>query len=119
MLIISTLSCSREPINNPDSLLVYAVKKGDINLLKIAIAKNGDLNYRDEKGRTPLHWSAFYGDVETAKVLISHGADISIKDDNGLTPLDIAKINNRKKFLSEINKFLKEVKDDKSSSYRH
>ncbi len=118
-IFVLLLSCERNYTDNPDNELIYAVKKNDINLLKIAIAKNANLNWQDEKGRTPLHWAAYYGNTEIAKLLIFHGANPYIKDKNGLTPLDIARMNNKIKFFKEITEMVKGVKNDKSSADRH
>ena len=57
-----------------------------------------DVNARDERGRTPLHWAAHY--TETPAViatLLDAGADAKAKDFRGSTPWDLAKDNDKLK----------------------
>jgi hypothetical protein len=48
-----------------------------------------------------------------------HKGSLLIKDSYGLTPLDVAKLNNKTKFLKEIKKFLKGRADGESNINRH
>ena len=66
------------------------IQKGNLNEVISAIKGKGDINYKDEFGKTPLHHSAAYGQIDTVKYLVSHGADINVKDNVGDTPLQIA-----------------------------
>jgi len=47
-------------------------------------------NFKDEKGRTPLHYAAESGNYSMAEKLIGYGADVNSRDVEGLTPLHIA-----------------------------
>jgi ankyrin repeat protein len=64
----------------------------------LALAKNvqtaqalldsgADVNARNDKDETPLHFRATLGDIEVAALLIKHGANVNAKDNQGLTPL--------------------------------
>ena len=53
-----------------------------------------DVNAQDEKGRTPLHYTATNGEAGMAEMLIAGGADVNIQDDEGNTPLHWAIRNN-------------------------
>ncbi len=82
-----------------NSQLIQAVKDGDIDQVKLLIAKGADLNTTDDKGGTPLHWAAYYNRKDIAKLLLMQGADLYIKDKYGLTPIDVARINRKKEIL--------------------
>jgi len=65
------------------------------NLLKRELLNNGiQLNLRDHKNRSLLHYAAFMGYTEIATFLIQKGIDINAEDDLGKTPFDIAFENN-------------------------
>ncbi len=98
------LSCSSPP-TDLNSGLIQAVKDGNIDRVRLLIAQGADINTRDNRGGTPLHWAAYYNRKEIAKLLLMQGADINIKDKNGLTPVDVARINRRKEILNLFKKF--------------
>merc|ERR1712045_414426 len=52
-----------------------------------------DVNERDDKGRTPLMWSASYGQSPTISLLMRHGADIRACGYEGETALHLAASN--------------------------
>ena len=49
-----------------------------------------DVNWKDQNGKTPLHYAAWKGHKEIAELLIANGADVNAKDDKGGTPLHVA-----------------------------
>lgn len=51
------------------------------------IANGADVNWRNERGATPLHSIAGHGVTTAAEVVLTHGADINAKDKWGNTPL--------------------------------
>ena len=69
-----------------------AAKTGTVEDVKYYIETLGvDVNTKDEKGLTPLHYVAGHNpNVEVAKYLIEHGADINIKCNSGYTPFSVA-----------------------------
>ena len=48
------------------------------------------VNIRDYKGRTPLHWAATRGDVSAVNLLLDNGADVNAQDEGKATPLILA-----------------------------
>ena len=48
------------------------------------------VNIRDYKGRTPLHWAAIRGDVSAVSLLLDNGADVNAQDEGKATPLILA-----------------------------
>lgn len=60
-----------------------AASYGYIDLLKLLIARGGDINIQDTEGDTPLH---HVEDLETAKFMVEElKADIKIKNEEGQT----------------------------------
>lgn len=58
--------------------------------LAVMLAYGGEINGKDNAGRTALHGAASWGWNEAVDYLVSQGADLMAKDNNGLTPLDMA-----------------------------
>ena len=54
-----------------------------------------DVNARDERGYTPLHWAAFASTPAEVLALLDAGADAKAKDDMDKTPFDYA-VDNKK-----------------------
>lgn len=52
--------------------------------------KGADVNFKDNYGRTALHWVVFWNKPNTIKNLIRLGANPHIMDAEGNTPIDIA-----------------------------
>ena len=64
-----------------------AAKNGDLAKLKDGLAKGADVNGHDDKGITPLSWSAMAGQTEAAQLLMKEGAKINGKNSDGGSPL--------------------------------
>jgi ankyrin repeat protein len=67
-----------------------AVKNGDVNTVKKALAQGMNVNKRDKDGWTPLHLAACYCHTAILDLLISKGADVNAKGYDGATPLRVA-----------------------------
>lgn len=61
-----------------------------IETAEALLAAGADIDVRDERGRTALHYAAAAGYTDVATALVRHGADLSAKDADGVTPLDAA-----------------------------
>ncbi|GMF00300.1 unnamed protein product [Ambrosiozyma monospora] len=80
-------------------LIVYLTKFTDL-----------DIDDKDPKGRTVLHWAAYQGDIFTVNHLIKCGASINMYDADGLTPLHWALVRNSRDCLISLLKAGADIK---------
>ena len=91
-LVETILSSGRVPITVLTSALQFAVKKGDIELIKQLVSLKADVNApaRDD-GRTALQEAAGMGYMEIVETLLAEGADVNAPaGDDGRTALQAA-----------------------------
>ena len=62
--------------------LVAAARDGDVGQIK-ALAKQCDINARDEIGWCAVHRAAVHGQVASLRCLVANGADLDAVDDDG------------------------------------
>ena len=62
--------------------LVAAARDGDVRQIK-ALAKQCDVNAKDELGWCAVHRAAVHGQVASLRCLVANGADINAVDDDG------------------------------------
>lgn len=72
---------------NPTKALHRAASDGDIEQLKLHIAKRADLNRPDERGMPPLCYAAEGAGAEAVKLLLDSGAKAGATGPNGRTAL--------------------------------
>ena len=65
----------------------WAIKNGEVEVVKQRVEGDGlDVNALVE-GRTPLHYAADYGQVPVMEYLLARGAVVDAKDKHGISPL--------------------------------
>lgn len=83
----------RIPIGGVEMAFDYKDQAKEV--VRVIECVGGDINAKDKKGRTILHYAAKYVmDPEVIMVLLDAGANPSAKDNRGNTPADYAKTNN-------------------------
>jgi len=70
-----------------DDSIHVAAKKGNIKATKKHLDSVKDVNVKNGKGLTALHYAAGAGHKEIAEFLISKGADLNVRDNSGSSPL--------------------------------
>ncbi|HTN37157.1 MAG TPA: ankyrin repeat domain-containing protein [Arachidicoccus sp.] len=82
---------SIDSIDNVDrdkrSAIFYAVICNSAEIVLQLLKSNPNLNLKDGKGWSPLHYAAQDYLVQIASLLLENGVDIELKDDYGNTPL--------------------------------
>ena len=77
----------------PSMSIHNAAEDGNLETVKQHLAAGTDVNAKNDRGSTPLH----YADTkEIAELLIAKGANINLKNKNGSTPLHSAALMGRK-----------------------
>ena len=70
--------------------LLEAAQNGDVNAVKALLDAGGNVNHRDETGRTLLTYAALNNHKEVAQVLLDKGADVNARNTTGETALSFA-----------------------------
>ena len=65
-------------------------KAGNLGVLRYLLDRGADLEAKDNKGKTALHWAARGGHAGVASLLLERGADLEAKQNYGKTALHIA-----------------------------
>ena len=112
--------------NNYDgTVLHYAVRKNDKNIIELLLKNNAKINSKDNEGWTPLHSAVRYSnDTSVIQTLIDHGADVYMKADKGYSALHLAYYNKNDEIIPVIEKILLEntdvsVKDENGITALH
>ena len=95
---ILLLGCGKASNPEVNSALMDAAMYGNIETANKAFADGADVNLKDERGFTPLHFSAWYGHKEVVELLITKGvqnvnAKVLSGAKKGYTPLDLTFLN--------------------------
>ncbi len=86
--------------------LITAVKKGNVDIIKVLIAHRVDVNLKDGSGNTALYYAALKGNKDAAKLLLENGA----RPENEQKVLAAAKQSGNKDLAAYIEKWLGQEK---------
>lgn len=87
LLLICHCTTSFAQQSSPDALLLSAIEKNNLNMVKILIAKRASVDAPDENGETPLMLAAKYGATKICEFLLEKGASIETADKSGFTAI--------------------------------
>lgn len=71
-------------------LLRLAIAQGNAELVQTYLDGGGDVDARDQRGRSPLILAAENGHLALCRLLLEHGASVGCEDDNGATAASVA-----------------------------
>ena len=75
------------PIENDDTDLTIASRRGDFLTVQFLLSKNPNINIQNNDGVTALMVASRYGHHQVVELLLSKDPDINIQNNNGLTAL--------------------------------
>jgi len=99
-----------------ETLLMNAVRAGDIQLVSDLLKKGADANSRNAGGVTALMLAAAKGRTDIANLLLNAGARPDITDYDGRSAADRATQNNHKQLASMLKARTQKVDKDKQVS---
>ncbi|XP_055874641.1 ankyrin repeat and KH domain-containing protein 1-like isoform X1 [Biomphalaria glabrata] len=67
--------------------LMEAASGGHVDIVRLLLLHNADINAQSSAGNTPLHYGACGGFKEVVQELLLNGANVEIHNENGHTPL--------------------------------
>jgi ankyrin repeat protein len=70
-----------------------AVARDHVDVVRMLIEHNADINIQHQTGITPLHYAAKHGNPDMLVLLLENGADVSITMEDGSLPADLAREN--------------------------
>ena len=83
--------------------LHYACWKGHLPIVEYLISKGADIEAEDMDEATPLHYASEGSKADIVKYLISLGANKNAKNIKDKTPYDVAKNNEIKNIILNVN----------------
>ncbi|KAJ8249153.1 hypothetical protein GJAV_G00231750 [Gymnothorax javanicus] len=98
--------------NTGATALHVAAAKGYIEVMKVLLKGEMDVDCRDADGWTPLHAAAHWGQEEACSLLADNMCDMGAVNKVGQTPLDVAD-ENLADFLEELMKKQKVLRSEK------
>ncbi|XP_071478511.1 uncharacterized protein [Diadema antillarum] len=77
-----------------NTALHWAASFSGVDMVRLLLEHNPDVNVMNSDGTTPLHDAVLRGDLDIVRELVQHGADANVKATGGTsvgkTPLDLA-----------------------------
>lgn len=122
ILVCTCIACgkSEEEQNTLNQELLsgarISYKQRSLNAVEKALKKGAEPEAKDEKGRTPMHWAAYYKHIRILRKLRQYEAPLESKAKDGQTPLHYAADN---QYLEEIRPLLNSNMQPRRAIPRH
>jgi hypothetical protein len=100
--LISGASTNTSTTTDGSTVLHICALLGFIELAKLFVQSNADVNAVDFEGDTPLHVACYSGKLEFVQYILGSKADLNRKNKNGLTPLHQACIHGKNSHLTIV-----------------
>jgi len=65
----------------------YAALNGDLEVVKLLLKYNANVNPDDNGGYSPLYYAATYGHLEVVKHIVNQGANVNQINNRGNSPM--------------------------------
>jgi len=88
-----------------------AVYKGHTDIVELLLNNKAEVNAKNDRGMTALHWAAHDGNKDVAKLLVDNKADVNATNNIGETPLHIAARDDGEELSAKVKSGRKEVAD--------
>jgi ankyrin repeat protein len=86
-----------------DTAALRLHRNGHIEIARLLLQNEADVNAKDKDGRTPLHRTAWYGQIDILfHLLVENGADLEAQDNNGWRALHEAAWFGHLTFVQEL-----------------
>lgn len=82
--------------------LLSAAISGDLQKIKETLAKEADVNARDDQKCSALHWVSSEYEMDCVKELLNRGADVNAQDNEGNAPLHWAAHNGHLRLIKKL-----------------
>ena len=86
------------------TLLMYCIEKGYLNMIDMLVSNDCDLNLQDNVGMSALHYAVYNLDSALVRLLLLTGIDVDLKDNCGQTALDYISNNFHHQHIDEPGK---------------
>lgn len=109
-----------ELTNALNNVLFLTVARGYLEMVDSIILEGANVNSKNSRGQTPLHFATAYGHLEIVDYLAEKGADFFAEDNDGYIPLDYAKVHQteNEKLLEFVTEHSLAVREDTDLTVR-
>ena len=89
------------------SMIIAAVDHGNVEIVRLLLAKKADVNFRDGFNTTAIVYAASNGELEMVKLLVEAGANVNDNDGKGNSVLSAAKASQEAALISFVESKIK------------